>query len=351
MVNVSLLQGAIIVGIILGIGVCVVILYLLLKRFMQKKREQFIETYFRKYLDAWYDYLVLGKENVSLTLSHRKSYMTFLAVDRIFSHYVTTIKNENVIARIGHYAEVHFLKQYKDMLKSDNWGIRMNALYRIFHYDLTFLVDDVRTYLKKGRFQNFEDYSLMLKIMAKYDETLVISHLLKPKLPLQQYEYKHIVFYLPQHYFERLINHYDDMPQPLKISLLEYFSYKPDMEPQFLHFYEGQLQSEDPEIRIRALKAIHKFGLITDISLYEPFMTSPLWEERMLFTRIVTSSDLHYATDKLRQLICDPSWWVRKRAAYALFHLKNGQQILHDIIAEGKDPYAVEAAKEILKVE
>lgn len=349
MISKSLLYALVTMGFLI-IFILLIFFYLICKRYLETRREKKIQQYIEEYSDSWYNYLIYGAaEECLLPMRTSKTYLT-IAIDRIFTNYTKTINNKEVINRISGFAELNFQAYYRNMLHSKNWGVRMNALYRLIDFKLAFLIPDIEKILRNNKAQSAEEYLLMLHAISMYNQNLFFKHFYKPEYPFREFEYKTILSYLDESYIEEFMRKFDSIPHNLQIAFLDYLSFGTNMDYKYLQFYESLLQHEDNEIRIRSLKAISNFGTISSIDVYLPFTTSQSWEERMMLAKLLIHANETQALPILQTLLHDSSWWVRKQAAITLSKHKNGVQILQDTIAAGDDAYASEIAKEILKV-
>lgn len=324
--------------------------YLVIMRIIQTRREAKIAHYINQYSDAWYNYLVNGVVGEYLLPSHRAEKHIHIAVDRIFSNYVSYINNEDVLQRIQHYIHLNFQSYYRNMLASRDWGIRMNALYRIVDFRLEFLVDDVKQIARKKQYESTEEYLLILRIFATHNRNLFLKHFYYPSLNFKEFEYKAILSHLDSSYITQFIEEFEKIPKNSQIALLDYLSYRTDMDTQYLQFFEQLLQHYEGEVRIRSLRAISRFGSISDIKVYESFLHSEQWEERMMLAKLLVYAKEQDARPLLYCLVRDSSWWVRRQAAITLSKVRYGIEMLEETILIGDDPYAVEMAKEVLRM-
>ena len=324
--------------------------YLIMMRIRQLRREQQIQDYLKEYQDVWYRYLVLG-ENVEKLYPSRvlKPYITE-AIDRILMTYVSSIKDLDVVERIANFCSLNLQKHYRSMLHHRNWGVRMNGLYRTLDFRLSFLLPDIEQLLREKKYTSEEEYLVILRILSIYNRSLFLAHFYQPCYPFKEFQYKLLLSYLDESYIEEFIHSFESLPPYLKISLLDYLSFDSKMDLSYLKFYESLLTNTESEIRIRALKAIGHFGMITSIHYYRPFMDSPYWEERLMLAKLLFYVDEKEAKPMLEKLVQDESWWVRKQAAVTLGSLRYGIEALQRIAEQKEDRYAAEMAKEILQV-
>lgn len=336
-----------IVAIVILLGfVAILFLYLVLMNRRQQRKEKRIIGYFKQHEKEWYDYLV---KNTPLT--KQKGHKTNKdAVDKLFVTYMLTINNKEVRDRITDYAELNMKSYYLKQLQSKNLAQRINGLHRVLLFNMSFAEPIIEKQLKVGKIGSIEEYLLLLQIIAKYNSSLFLAHMYQPRFVFHEYEYNVLLMKIDSTYIEQFQNNFEELPMELRLSLLTYFSFNANSGDNALPFYESLLSSIYTEIRIRALKDIASFGLITSLEPYYEFLTSAYWEERLMLAKILPFSSDSQAYELLKKLMTDSEWTVRRQAALSLKSMKQGRQILQEIIENKEDLYAAEMAQEILKV-
>lgn len=111
---------------------------------------------------------------------------------------------------------------------------------------------------------------------------------------------------------------------------------------------ESCLHNDDAEIRIRTLKAIFEIGIITDLDKYLPFITSQIWEERLMMAKLLGALPISITSSYLQELLEDENWWVRTQAAKSIGRNKDGKIVLQSYINSSNDRYAIEMANQVL---
>lgn len=348
MITNDILFGAMVIisGLILIIAI--IFNYLAVKK---RKDERFyykVNRYIAKYEQQWYRYLLYGEP---IKGAHRKKYFEHYvleAIDKIFVSYVTTINNPEVRENISHFAMLNMQGFYKKMLASSEWADRLNVLRRTTLFNLQFLEPIIEKKLRRNEIEQMEEYLLVLQVISTYNENLFLAHLYKPRLKMSEYDYKFILAHIEEPYIKYCIQHFDELPIRLQLSLLDYLSLHTTLDLEYLYFYEGLLYSIHKEMRIRALKAVSTFGMVADVIAYEQFLTSAEWEERLMLAKVLRLMEGNEAIDMLRTLLCDQSWLVRKQAAVTLKTKKDGETILKDLAVQTEDRFAADMAKEVL---
>lgn len=346
MIDRQFLIGAVIVGITMLIIIFCIFMYLVYKGMERDRINEKMNAYFEQYKTEWYNYLVYDKP-----LDHRpENNITMKAIDHLFVSYLTTLNNETIHKKVSEYTSLNMQDYYIEQIKSRDRSVRLNVLQRTLLLELDFLVPIIEQHLKHKRDYEMEEYLLMLRVVAKYNRNLFYAHVYQPKLPLNDYEYKLLLSTIDEGYIDYFTNHFDALPIVLKLALLDYLSLSTNVSNDSLSFYERLLISDNQELRIRVLKAIASFGMISNLQLYERFVASASWEERLMMAKILRFVKEEKSYQALELLIADSNWQVRKQAALSLLNMPKGQVILQEIIDSKKDLYAADIAREVMKL-
>jgi|HigsolmetaAR203D_1030402.scaffolds.fasta_scaffold00568_9 hypothetical protein len=112
---------------------------------------------------------------------------------------------------------------------------------------------------------------------------------------------------------------------------------------------ERLLDSEDREIRARALKSIAEIGFATRHDKVLELARSDSWVERMHSVRLIRSCSMERGIPLLVELLGDREWWVRYRAAESLTHFGEvGRSRLMWAREHHPDAFARDMAAQIL---
>lgn len=347
MITNKILLGAIVcITVFIGI-IMLLFFYLVYKRRSEQRFNHQVNTYIKQHENEWYNHLVKGEPIGKMG----ENFTVKVAIDKIFVTYITTINNKEVRERISKYASLKLQGYYQNQLKSSDLSIRLNVLQRTLLFELDFMVLQIERKLKKNEIQSVEEYILALRMMAKYNSNLFLAHLYKPRMKFNEYDYKVILAQVDVTYITHIKQNFEQLPIHLRLALLEYLSFNSNVDIEYLTFYEELLSSVYKEIRIRALKSIAVFGMLTDIKKYEQFVHSNDWEERLMVAKILRFAYENQAHPYLQVLIKDSQWQVRKQAAQSLKGMRGGNEILLQIIEQNEDMYASDMAREVLKVD
>ncbi|WP_274309557.1 HEAT repeat domain-containing protein [Solibacillus daqui] len=340
-----LILSIVAIVVLLGI-VAVLFFYLVFMKKREQRKEKKIKDYFEKHEIEWYNYLV---NHTPLTKypGHKTNKE---AVDKLFVTYMLTVNNEDVRNHIATYAELNMKSYYLKQLQSKHLVRRINVLHRALLFNFSFVVPIIEKQLKAGTPESIEEYMLLLQIIAKNNPNLFLAHMYQPRFDFHEYEYNVLLAKIDPNYIRKFKDNFEELPIDLRLSLLTFFSFNSNFGESALQFYESLLSSIYTEIRIRALKDIASFGMITSLKPYRTFLKSEFWEERLMFAKILPFANDPQAYELLRILMTDSVWTVRRQAAVSLMSMKQGEQILQEIVDKKEDLFAAEMAQEVLKV-
>ncbi|MEK4129165.1 HEAT repeat domain-containing protein [Solibacillus sp. FSL W8-0474] len=346
MIDRQFLIGTVIIGIMMLIVIFCIFLYLVYKGMERDRINEKMNAYFERYKTGWYKYLVYNEP-----FDHRpENKISMKAIDHLFISYLTTVNNEAIHTKVSEYASLNMQDYYIEQIKSRDRSVRLNVLQRTLLMELDFLVPIIEQHLRNKRDYDMEEYLLMLRVVAKYNRNMFFAHVYQPRLPFDDYEYKLLLSTIDDSYIDYFTNHFDTLPMVLKLALLDYLSLSTNVSNDSLSFYERLLTSDNQELRIRVLKAIASFGMISDLQRYEHFVASTSWEERLMMARILRFAKEEQSYQNLQRLIADSNWKVRKQAALSLLNMPKGKVILQQIIDSKEDSYAADIAREVMKL-
>ena len=321
---------------------CIFTLYI----FFQRQRESYFnyrrDTYIKNNSQLWYDYL-LHDEHFSITLVPRGRPQVE-GVETIFLSYLKNISNVKIEQIIRNFSNLYLRKYYEKDLASKRWSIRMNALYRITDFQMDELIDTCRKLDEKNISE--EEYFQLLKIYSLFQPGLFMEKIRSFKVSYSGSEYRRLFVLLEEDVFIRFFDNFDMWPASIQFAVIDTAAVKRSMK--YINRLELLLTHETDEIRIRALKGLFEIGLIEDINIYVPFVTSEIWEERLMIAKIFKYIPLSYTYSYLEQLLQDEKWWVRSQAAQTIAEQQDGVEKLKQFIASSEDNYAIDIAQEIV---
>ncbi|MRX73115.1 hypothetical protein GJU40_13280 [Bacillus lacus] len=275
------------------------------------------------------------------------SRFSLIAASELLNEYSQVLEGEKVRNRMRAYAEKHLSSWILKQLHSRRWSLRMNSLYMIEDLRLNFTQEIEKHYLSR-RLTAAEEV-LLLKISADRNDPQLLEKLQHPKYQLSDFSYLSIFEHLQEDQFSVFAERFDALPLQLKCVVLEVIGQRQ------LFDYHGllvnMLNSEESELRVRALKSIGETGLLVEEEKLLPFFSSAMWLERLMAAKVVNSLKLISFSDVLADLMSDEEYLVRSEAAGALSRFHGGTDILRRVAENSQDPFARDMAAEWLKKE
>lgn len=323
----------------------VLMLYIIMKRQQQEKVFEIKRHYIELQRNVWYRYLVLDEPMSPDLIPHNKG--QYLAVEEVFLAYIDNVSNEQVQLKITDFAKRYLFKYYAEGLQKKKWSYRMNALFRIADFRIDTMLPQCKTLFEKD-ISKEENY-ILLTIFSLFATDLFQEALFRKEInTFSEFEYRRIFSTVPNETIAALAQKFDDMPtKEMRYAFVDFLGQSQNI--QLLTVLEQHLNSYDSELRIRTLKSIYALNWVENIELYEPFLRSAIWEERLMLGKILQHFPLAYGEVMLRQLMQDQNWWVRKQAAETIASHKDGGKIFAQLIETTEDRYAKELAQEMLE--
>ena len=286
---------------------------------------------------------MLNNENFSITLIPRGK-PEVNAIEIILLSYLNNLTNGIVLQKIKEFSNLYLLEHYSKDLSNTRWSVRMNALYRIFDFRMDQAMEACNV-LEMKKISK-EEYFQLLKINSLFQPHVFMEKMGNLKFDYSESEYRRLFVLLEENVFIRFFNNFDQWPNRIQFSVIDTAAAKRNMI--YIKKLEKLIRHDVDEVRIRALKGLNEIGVIEDISIYIPFVTSEIWEERLMVAKIFKYVPLSFTYSYLEQLLQDGNWWVRSEAAKTIVKDVSGIGKLSDFIESSKDKYAVEIAKEIM---
>lgn len=327
---------------IMVIILCLFTVYIMFQRQREVRLDRRRDAYLKAYSQQWYDYL-LNDKNFSVTLIPRGK-PEVNAIEILFLSYLKNLSNVNIMKKIKGFSNLYLLEYYKKDLTSPRWSIRMNALYRIFDFQIVEAIDTCNSLeIKKI---SKEEYFQLLKIHSLFHPTIFMEKIRQLKFDYSESEFRRLFVLLEEDVFIRFFDDFDHFPARVQFAVIDTAAVKRNMD--YIKRLEKLLQHEIDEVRIRALKGLNEIGVIKDLTIYLPFVASDIWEERLMVAKIFKYIPLSFSYSYLEKLLQDDNWWIRSEAAKTIAKDGNGVGKLKSFIESSKDIYAVEIAKEIV---
>ncbi|MFB7158063.1 HEAT repeat domain-containing protein [Lysinibacillus sp. NPDC056232] len=315
-------------------------IYILVQRHREIRFTEVRDTFLQKYSQHWYNYLI-NDEIFSIVLVPRGRAQV-AAIEIIFSSYLKNIINEKVEHKIKEFSNLYLKEFYEKDLSSKRWSIRMNALYRIADFQIEALLDTCQQFEKTKISEG--EYFQLLKIYSIFQPELFIEKIKESSINYSESEYRRLFVLLEDDVFIRLFEDFDSWTKNIQFAAIDTAAVKRNM--QYIDQLKQLLTHEIPEIQIRALKGLYEIGVIDEIDPYVPFVTSDMWEVRLMVAKIFNHVPLNYSYTYLEQLLQDENWWVRSQAAKTIVENREGIAKLQQFMESSNDQYAIEMAQE-----
>jgi len=322
-----------------------VLLFFMMYLIFQRQRESLFkkrrDNYLQNYSQLWYNYLFNDEPFSTVLVPRGKAQVE--AIEKTFSSYIKNLMNENVEKVIKEFSNLYLKKFYEQDLSSKHWSIRMNALYRIADLQIDELLDICQQF-EKSKISE-EEYFQLLKIYSLFQPDLFMEKIKGQNAMYSESEYRRLFVLLEDDVFIRFFDEFDHWPLSIRFAVIDTAAVKRNM--QYIDKLKHLLTSDIAEIKIRALKGLFEIGIIDEIDSYIPFVTSDMWEARLMVAKIFKHAPLTYTYAYLEQLLQDENWWVRSQAAKTIAEDRQGIEKLQEFIESSNDPYAIERAQEI----
>lgn len=319
----------------------ILIVYIAYKRFTQQRLFATRDAYMERYELCWYRYLVENEPFDDAIIPKTKG--AFLAVEQLLLAYVDNVADAQIQQKISDFAQRYLSNYYRHMLAQHKWSRRMNALYRIHDFQLhSLLAPCIALYDKKATTR--EERYVLMAIFAKYARETFEQHLFTKCYAFSEFEYRRIYVTLPKAQLLDLVTNIERLPTAsAQYALIDTLGAMKDL--QYVEQLTLLLGAEDAELRIRVLKNLHALSWIDDMTLYEPFVHSVIWEERLMVAKILQHVPLAYSEGMLSVLLEDENWWVRQQAAETMMRDPN---VLKRNMETTTDRFAKDIAQQVL---
>ncbi|WP_342514384.1 HEAT repeat domain-containing protein [Sporosarcina sp. FSL K6-1522] len=327
---------------VLIIGLATFTCYLIFKRMLEVSGLRKKEAYIREKQMLWYRYF--RDEEPFQTSLIPKNKFEVQAVEELFLSYINNLFTPAILEKVKLFSNQYLQQHFLGLLRSRKWGERINSMERIVDFHIDSLVEECEK--MDGEKLSREEHFQLLKIYAVLKEEQFVDKLLTLPVLFSEYEYKKLLISVDEEILRGLLNRIEEFPDTCKFVMIDILGIKRNMDD--LSFLESQLEHNNDEIRIRALKAIYELGVIIDPEKYVHFNVSPIWEERLMHAKLLGNLPITYSLPYLEVLLEDESWWVRSQAAKTIGKDKQGAEILQSFIETASDQFAIDMANEVL---
>lgn len=305
--------------------IIIIFFYLGYKRRLQILIQGKMQDYINDKQNMWYEYF-FTETPLDPSLIPKDKY-EIRGVETVFLSYLKNISNPSLTAKIKGFSNEYLSDHYRTNLHSKKWSIRMNTLYRINDFHLDSLLDELKN-MSIGKFSLQERHELLI-IYSKFDREAFFSNFDTLSAAFSQYEYKKLFTDLNSDIMKSLMEDSHTLSIDCQCSIIDVLGLK--QEKSSMEFLGLKLQHDNPEVRIRSLKAINEIAILDSIENYLDFIESDIWEERLMLAKILGKFPMADSKVYLNKLLKDESWWVRRQAVNTVKSYKNWEEFF-DII-------------------
>lgn len=318
----------------------VLLAYLVFRKIMENKRRQQINNL--KENTAQDVFLFLQDRTRELSFSV-DSNIEREALEELLTKYTVILEGEQERESLRILAAANLTDYYRKNLNARKWSTRMNTLYHIESFHLLELKEELIRLAKNGTKQSKEEKIQIYRILASFQYRGIFM-LINQQEYLAEKDYRSILTRLESHTFDDIIEQFNECVEELKLAILDVIGVKKDLE--HIYFLENVFQKYEGELRLRALKAISKIGIVPNIESYLSLCQSSVWQERMMAARLLGFIREETALNLLKELLHDQSWFVRSQAAESIMKFKDGTKVLEEVLQHSKDAFARDMAWE-----
>ncbi|MCI3922560.1 hypothetical protein MO973_20215 [Paenibacillus sp. TRM 82003] len=238
-------------------------------------------------------------------------------------------------------------------LTSRSWANRMNAmlyigLFELDEYaaELAWAVDDRR--------RTEEERLLGLRTLAVLQRREVLTYLTEEGGALSDYYLRHILIPLGEPLLRESIERFSSWKPVVQYNLLDVLRIRHLRDTLTLKLFEDALSSDDPELRVRALKGIANFGYVgedAEASYMERIADwkAMTWSEKLMAAKFMGSVPHDRYPEWLEQMLGDTHYLVRHQAMSSLMEYPDREKRLRCILESHVDRYARDLAMEMIE--
>lgn len=334
---------------ILILALTIIFIYLtfnkIIKRFLDIKKT----SYRREIYPQLNYYISTDSKYINRVFYTKKRWKQEIIIDILYEKNLAT-KNKEMLDAINKlYKELGLIDRLVINLKDKRWWIVADATRKVGNLKISELIPIIYSNLYST---NYDIWTSSARALSKMGENrLLIKFLLENDGKLEKWSVIRIGDMLDEEGegdVDLMLDSLDNASPLLKGIFIETIGKRKEIKA--LPIIEQYLDSADIEIRIKALKAIGDIGLTTQEEKILLLLDSESWVEKVMAIRIVKNSSLRRAIPILEKLLTNSNWWIRLRAAEALYSFGTiGIDRLEQIKVKHDDPYARDMAKKVLQ--
>ncbi|MDO3411380.1 hypothetical protein QWJ34_16560 [Saccharibacillus sp. CPCC 101409] len=258
--------------------------------------------------------------------------------------------------RIFRFAAVQFAEEYDRLLHARRWSDRMNALLHVEQFRMAALEDSIVRRLGElgAETESDDERFLLIRTLSSLQLDVSLDYLDTAAERFSELQLMQILRPMRGGLLDRLIRETDTLPRRIARCLIDTLRLENIRTNEVLELLERSMRSDDPEMRIRALKALANFGYLTPEASerLESRMAegeAVAWPERLMHARLAGVVREERFEPHLERMIADSSYEVRREAAASLSKYRDGHERMRRIADEHPDRFARDIAAETLE--
>lgn len=325
-----------------------IFIYLTLNKLIEKLLEIRRINYSRKIYPLLNLYISTETPYINRIFYTKKKWKREIIINILYEKNLTT-KNTEMLQSINRlYKELGLIDEVAGSLEDKRWWVVAENTRKAGNLKIIELIPNIYNNLDSSNYDIWTSSARALSKMGK--NSLLIKFLLENDGKLEKWSVIRIGDMLDKEGegdIELMLASLNDASPLLKGIFIETLGKRKNVKA--LPIIEQYLYSDDIEIRIKTLKAIGDIGLTTQEDKILLFLESENWVEKVMAIRIVKNSSMRRAIPILERLTTNSNWWIRLRAAEALYSFGTvGIEKLEQIKQKHDDPYAKDMAKKVL---
>lgn len=311
---------------------------------LQKKKN----SYFHVIQEKMILYITCKNTSLFESFNFQKKWEREVVVD-ILLHVSTVLKGKEEFARIAEISDIIGLtNELREAIKHEKWWISAEATRKAGKLKLTCLEEIITENLFSDNYDLWMTSARALSFMNQHK--LLILFFMKNEKKIPKWSVMRMVDMfknISEADCQFLIANFDELSPIYQGLLIEVLGKRKIMFA--LHHIEAFLESENFELRLKSMKAIAELGITSQSAKVKNLLTSESWIEKVNSILIIKNCNIKEALNDIAALVSDQNWWVRYRAAEALFSFgERGITTLEHIKYFHKDSYARDMAERIL---
>ena len=294
--------------------------------------------------------LYLSNDNIPLNrlFLTKKKWKRDIIIEFLYNKSATTKNEEEMIKISGLCKSIGLTDELSKRLKSKNWWIVADATRKVGRLKLTELTPLLLNNLQSSEYDVWTTSARALGNMGQIN--YLIKLLIEKESTLERWSLIRIgdiLIQANQGDFDIIIDHLDNVSALLKGIFIETLGKRKAVKA--LPVIEKYLESDNIELRLKALKAIGEIGITSNENKILELISSSNWLEAVMAIQTAQKCSIRQSIPILLTLISNQNWWVRLRSAEAIYSFGIiGKEKLLWISRFHEDPYAKNMAEKVL---